>query len=307
MTSGKKTRLLKNSVIALLGSATLAFAASAANPQNQQYGNPYQDSRVQNRDWTQSLTTRNTGLLNILAPVPGAGIFVDGTFIGTTGQVQDIPMLPGSHNVDLRAADGRTLYGASIAIKAGETITLRPPINGISSQSFNFLPNVPNSGNVVIQMPNSAANLDDVSVFVDGRYMGLASQMNNVPLPAGTHSFELRAPDGRVLYQNTVAVAAGEATDIRPTFEAGAAFVPEHPEFVPGGASGFVKLSSVGRNVAIFVDGEYIGTTNRVKQLVLTPGVHNISLADQDGQLLYQDNVSVLSGKTTRLHPFPNG
>jgi len=299
MTSSKKTRLLRNSVIALLGSATLAFAASAATPNpNPQYGTAYQDPRVQHPDWSRT-SAPPTGDLNIQTPVVGARIFVDGSFVGTTGQIQDIPVLPGSHNVEFRDAGGRSLYGASIAVDPGQVVQIRPNIGGVAPVGV-----LPNTGSVIIQMPNNAVSASDEAVFIDGRFMGMASQMSNIPLPAGSHTFELRATDGRVIYQNTVAVSSGQITNVRPTFETGSVFVPDSPNFIPSGASGTVKISSVGRNIAIFVDGDYVGTTNRMKDLVLTPGVHHLALADQEGQILYEDDVSVLSGKTTRIRPF---
>lgn len=50
----------------------------------------------------------------------------------------------------------------------------------------------------------------DAGVFVDGGYAGTVRQLGTFPLRPGTHSLELRSPDGHTIFQQKVDVLAGK-------------------------------------------------------------------------------------------------
>ena len=67
-----------------------------------------------------------TGELKIKAPMPGASIYVDGGFVGVTDKVKNIPLPAGTHEVQLRDPEGRTLYQESVEIIGGRTTQIQP-------------------------------------------------------------------------------------------------------------------------------------------------------------------------------------
>lgn len=55
-------------------------------------------------------------------------------------------------------------------------------------------------------------------VFVDGGYAGLTGELKSFPLKAGTHSIELRSPNGQTFYQEQINVIAGKKLKIHSDF-----------------------------------------------------------------------------------------
>jgi hypothetical protein len=53
-------------------------------------------------------------------------VFVDGGFAGTVGQLKTFKLHPGTHNIELRAPDGHTLYQESVDVIAGKTLKITP-------------------------------------------------------------------------------------------------------------------------------------------------------------------------------------
>ena len=293
------TRLLKHSAIALLGSATLVIATAAATPQQSQY-----DARKgPSQDWYRDAAPSNMANINIQTPLRAGSVYLDGRFVGTVDRVRDLPVLPGTHNLELRGPDGRTLYEASVAAVAGETVALRPLENvpGIAPVGVPIV----GTGNLLIQSP-----APDAALFVDGQYMGMASQISSLPLVPGNHNVELRSPAGRTIYQNTVAVAFGQTTTLSA---AGPAIVPNSPAFaengpavIPGGEPGELRISTSAHDISIFVDGTFVGSTSKIKTVSVAPGLHTVELANGTGQLIFQDQVAVAPNKTTSVRPTEN-
>jgi hypothetical protein len=56
--------------------------------------------------------------------------------------------------------------------------------------------------------------MKDASVFVDGGYAGLAKDLKDFHLRPGNHNIELRAPDGRTIYQQEIDVIAGKTVKV---------------------------------------------------------------------------------------------
>ena len=123
--------LWKASAIALFGLLTLAPAASARPPRiiiRGGFGYPvwFTPYWVPNYVYTYPAPVVYTGELKIKAPMPSASIYVDGGFVGRADKVKKIPLLAGTHEVQLRDSDGRTFYQESIAIIPGRTTQIQP-------------------------------------------------------------------------------------------------------------------------------------------------------------------------------------
>ena len=62
------------------------------------------------------------------------------------------------------------------------------------------------------------APMPGASIYVDGGFVGVTDKVKKIPLPAGTHEVQLRDPDGRTFYQESVAIIAGRTTQIQPEY-----------------------------------------------------------------------------------------
>ena len=122
---------LKVSAIALFGLLTLAPVASARPPRIIIRGGfgypvwlgPYWGPTY---FYAYPVPVTYTGELKIKAPMPGASIYVDGGFVGVTDKVKNIPLPAGTHEVQLRDPEGRTLYQESVEIIGGRTTQIQP-------------------------------------------------------------------------------------------------------------------------------------------------------------------------------------
>lgn len=73
--------------------------------------------------------------------------------------------------------------------------------------------------------------------------------------------------------------------------------------FVPSNAAGKVKIETKAKDAQVYVDGGYAGTVKQLGTFPLKSGTHNIELRDPNGQSFYQEQVSVIPGKTVDLKP----
>jgi PEGA domain len=60
------------------------------------------------------------------------------------------------------------------------------------------------------------APMPGASIYVDGGVVGVTGKVKNLPLPAGIHEVQLRDPDGRTFYQESVEIIPGRTTQIQP-------------------------------------------------------------------------------------------
>ncbi len=71
----------------------------------------------------------------------------------------------------------------------------------------------PNAGEVEISTKQKGNQ-----IFVDGGFAGLTGQLKKFPLRAGTHTLELRDPNGKTFYQEQINVIAGKKLKIQSDF-----------------------------------------------------------------------------------------
>jgi hypothetical protein len=69
--------------------------------------------------------------------------------------------------------------------------------------------------------------------------------------------------------------------------------------------AGEVKIENSGlfKNDAVYVDGGYIGLVKKNKDFPLANGDHTVELRDAGGQVVFQQNVQVIPGRTTDVYP----
>jgi hypothetical protein len=64
---------------------------------------------------------------------------------------------------------------------------------------------------------------------------------------------------------------------------------------------GKVKFDTKMKDALIYVDNAYAGTVRQLGTFPLRPGAHNLELRDPSGQVIFQQKVDVLAGKTLKL------
>lgn len=68
----------------------------------------------------------NMGSVKFETHAKSAGVFVDGGYAGTVGELKTFHLRAGSHDIELRAPDGQTFFQARITVVAGKTLKLTP-------------------------------------------------------------------------------------------------------------------------------------------------------------------------------------
>ena len=69
----------------------------------------------------------------------------------------------------------------------------------------------------------------------------------------------------------------------------------------PAANIGKVKFDTKMKDAKVYVDGGFAGTVKQLGTFSLRPGTHNIELRDPAGQVIFQEKVDVLAGKTIKL------
>lgn len=64
---------------------------------------------------------------------------------------------------------------------------------------------------------------------------------------------------------------------------------------------GKVKFDTKMKDAKVYVDGGFAGTVKQLGTFPLRPGAHNLELRDPAGQVIFQQKVDVLAGKTIKL------
>jgi len=67
-----------------------------------------------------------SGGVKVDTKMKDAGVYVDGSFAGTVGELKTFQLRPGEHNIDVRTHDGNSFYQERINVIAGKTIKIVP-------------------------------------------------------------------------------------------------------------------------------------------------------------------------------------
>jgi hypothetical protein len=81
----------------------------------------------------------------------------------------------------------------------------------------------------------------------------------------------------------------------------GPSYIYTYP--VPVTNTGELKIKAPMPGASIYVDGGFVGVTDKVKKIPLPAGTHEIQLRDPDGEILYQESVEIIAGRTTQIQP----
>jgi hypothetical protein len=78
----------------------------------------------------------------------------------------------------------------------------------------------------------------------------------------------------------------------------GSYYGPEYLSY--GNGKGEVRLAAEPKDAAVYLDGAYAGTANRLKSIWLDPGAYDLSVSAK-GRDSFQERIYVLSGKVLKL------
>ena len=72
---------------------------------------------------------------------------------------------------------------------------------------------------------------------------------------------------------------------------------------VPVIYTGELKIKAPMPGTSVYVDGGFVGVTDKVKNIPLPAGTHEVQLRDPDGRTFYQERVAIIPGRTTQIRP----
>lgn len=68
----------------------------------------------------------NAGKVKFDTKLKDAQVYVDGGYAGKVAQLGTFPLRAGTHDIELRGADGQTVHQEHVDVIAGKTVTLKP-------------------------------------------------------------------------------------------------------------------------------------------------------------------------------------
>jgi PEGA domain len=164
---------------------------------------------------TAALCFAETGNLKVKASPTGAGLFVDGKYVGPAGRftlAESYPVEAGTHEIVLRDPRFED-FKASVTVTAGKTTKLRAKMKRMEEPKGPF-------GRLRLRGGESesfwsVAQGDTGAVFLNGRFMGHVDELNDVGggllLPAGTYELMIESQKfGNI--KKMVQVEAGKVT-----------------------------------------------------------------------------------------------
>src|SRR5579871_5676573 len=73
------------------------------------------------------------------------------------------------------------------------------------------------------------------------------------------------------------------------------------PGYYWGPGPGQVKIATPDKSAAVFVDGGYVGPVAKAKKFPLRPGNNEVQLRDPNGQIVYDQEVNIIRGRTVKI------
>jgi len=213
-----------------------------------------------------------TGSIQVTSSPAGAIARLDGgETLVTPGTFRYVP--PGYHTVEL-ALYGYFPYSTSVNVAAG----------GTSSVSASLSP-MQTAGSLRVTSSPSGAE-----IYVDEIYRGY-TPLTIGSLSTGRHEVRLHL-SGYQDYTRTVEIESGSQSSFSVTLT---------PVYQP--TTGDIVVTSVPDGAAIYLDGNYRGTTNERNPFDITgvaPGTHTVTLL-KNRYKDYSADVTVLAGKTVTV------
>lgn len=213
-----------------------------------------------------------TGSIQVASSPSGAIARLDGgETLVTPGTFRYIP--PGYHTVEL-ALSGYLPYSTSVNVAAG----------GTSSVSVSLSP-MQSTGSLRVTSSPSGAE-----IYVDEIYRGY-TPLTIGSLSTGRHAVRLHL-SGFQDYTRNMEIESGSQSSFSVTLS---------PVYQP--TTGDIVVTSVPDGAAIYLDGNYRGTTNERNPFDITgvaPGTHTVTIL-KNGYRDYSADVTVLAGKTVTV------
>jgi hypothetical protein len=73
------------------------------------------------------------------------------------------------------------------------------------------------------------------------------------------------------------------------------------PAYTVGSSTGQVKIDTHLKDALLYVDGGYVGPTDKFKKFHLKPGIHDVEMRDTSGATIFRERVQVILDKTTEI------
>jgi hypothetical protein len=73
------------------------------------------------------------------------------------------------------------------------------------------------------------------------------------------------------------------------------------PVYFPAPVTGELKIKTEDKDARVYVDGGYLGVVRKNSKFDLRPGNHEIELRDARGNVLYEQKVAIVPGRTTEF------
>lgn len=67
--------------------------------------------------------------------------------------------------------------------------------------------------------------------------------------------------------------------------------------------TGNVKIETRQKGDKIYVDGGYAGVTGKLKKFPLKAGTHTLKLRNPSGHTVFSERITVIPGRTLKIHP----
>jgi hypothetical protein len=165
--------------------------------------------------------------------------------------------------------DLNTWHTISVSMEGYQTWSSYENVGGAGTTviNANLIPNPPSYGWLTI-------NPFDADIYIDNSYYGNGAQ--TIALSPGTHTLVLNKP-GYNDYQEQITITAGQTYSHNPGMT----------PYTQSSGYGDFQIQSVPPGAAVFVNGNYKGTTypgDPVYVTQLSPGTYTVSLSMQDYQ-----------------------
>lgn len=67
--------------------------------------------------------------------------------------------------------------------------------------------------------------------------------------------------------------------------------------------AGELKLDTKVKDAEVFINGAFAGRAGKIKSMYMSPGAYSVELR-APGRARYAERVSIVAGKTVKLHPY---
>lgn len=208
----------------------------------------------------------NISTLSVVSIPPGAEVFLNNTYAGTT-QIVDLPVSPAAYSIVVRE-EGYIDYTTTIRIEPSDHRDLVANLQKVASRGMATIRTIPPGG----------------ELYVDGKYQNITTEPVLVDnLIPGRHEILIQKT-GYEDYRDVISVASGSMT--------------EYTEYlVPLPSAGFILITSSPEGADVIIDGVPSGKTPTNLQRIAA-GNHTIELV-KEGYWNFTGVLAIKGGEST--------